>query len=64
MPITFADDVAFVISGNTRRQVETVGNKTEILSNWARNAKVEISSQKSKLVILKGNMNAWPPVIK
>lgn len=36
----------------------------EILSNWARNAKVEISSQKSKLVILKGNMNARPQVIK
>lgn len=62
IPIAFADDVAFVISGNTRRQVETVGNQTmEILLNWARHAKFEISSQKFKLVIVKaiwilGNM--------
>lgn len=36
----------------------------EILSNWTRNAKMEVSSQKSKLIILKGNKNARPPVIK
>lgn len=64
-PIAFADDVAFLISGDTRRQIEERGNQTmDILSDWASKTKISISSQKSKLVILKGNMNARPPVIK
>lgn len=36
-----------------------------ILVNWgARNTRMTISSHKSKLLILKGNMTARPPVIK
>lgn len=63
--IAFADDVAFLIEGDTRRQVEEKGNMTmNILSDWANKSKMQISSQKSKLVILKGNMKARPPVIK
>lgn len=64
-PIAFADDVAFVIQGDTRRQVEELGNETmNILSEWETETKMNISTQKYKLVILKGNMNARPPVIK
>lgn len=54
-----------MIPGDTRRQVEAAGNQTmDILSDWANNAKMVISSQKSRLIILKGNMNARPLVIK
>lgn len=64
-PIAFANDVAFIIPGSTRRQVKAAGNQTmDILSAWARNAKMEILSQKSKHIILKGNINARPPVTK
>lgn len=35
-----------------------------ILADWARETKMSISSQKSKFVIIKGNMAARPPVIK
>lgn len=34
-PIAFADNVAFIIPGDTRRQVEAVGNQTmDILPDW------------------------------
>lgn len=57
--------MTFVIEGDTRRQIEQIGNDTmHILQDWATETKMTISSHESKLVILKGNMNAQPPVIK
>lgn len=35
-----------------------------MLQNWETETKMTMSKQKSKLLILKGNMNARPPVIK
>lgn len=35
-----------------------------MLQDWATETKMSISSKKSKLLILKGNVNARPPVIK
>lgn len=46
-------------------RIEMLGNQTmTILADWARETKMSISSQKSKFVIIKGNMAARPPVIK
>lgn len=64
-PIAYTDVVTFVIEGDTRRQMERIGNDTmHVLQDWATETKMTISSHESKLVILKGNMNAQPPVIK
>lgn len=42
-----------------------IGNQTmTILADWARETKMSISSQKSKLVIIKSNKAARPPVKK
>lgn len=63
--IAFADDVAFVVPGNTRREVELTGNQVmEILAEWANSTKMAISTSKSAIVTLKGNLAARPPVIK
>lgn len=56
--IAFADDVTFVIEGDTRRQIEQIGNDTmHILQDRATETKMTISSHESNLVILKRNMN-------
>lgn len=45
--------------------MEAAGNQTmNILANWADKVKMAITTQKSKLIILKGNMAASLPVIK
>lgn len=50
-PIAFADDVTFVIEGDTRRQIEQLRiNKMHMHQDWASEKEITISSQNSKLL--------------
>lgn len=64
-PITFPDDVAYVIEGNSRRELEDKGGRLgETLAEWAHEAKMVIAADKIKGLILKGKLPGRPPWIR
>lgn len=64
-PVAFADDIAYVIRGNSRRILEQAATTTgRILTTWAKEAKMTIAVNKTKGLILKGKLPGRPPAIR
>lgn len=64
-PVAFADDIAFIIEGNSRRQLELDGAEVcSTLENWSLHAKMKIAVEKTKGIILKGKLAGRPPSIR
>ena len=56
--IAYADDLACLIKGNTRIEVQTHATKVvEILDSWCKRHKLKVSSSKTVAMLVKGNMN-------
>lgn len=52
--VAYADDLVVVIEGNSRRELETEGQRvTNEIEKWCREAKLEISVKKTEGIILK-----------
>lgn len=61
--MAFADDVAFVLDGNSRRQLEVDGAAVcDMLNDWSEQAKMMIAVEKG--IILKGKLQGRPPWIR
>ena len=56
--IAYADDLACLIKGNTRIELQTHATKVvEILDCWCKRHKLKVSSSKTVAMLVKGNMN-------
>lgn len=65
-PIAYADDLAVLISGNTRRELEiSANNVTKAISSWCSKHKLQISETKSVMLLVKGFLDITrPPTVK
>ena len=65
-PIAFADDLIVVDSANTRREIEArANNVTRALYTWCKQQKLELSTTKSDVILLKGFLDIKrPPTVK
>lgn len=64
-PVAFADDVAFVVQGNSRNDLEYDGNQLcEVIMEWAEESKMTIATQKTKGLLLKGKLRGRSPWIR
>lgn len=62
--LAYADDISFVISANSRVQLETrATGALKILLKWAEANKLQISTAKSNFIFLKGRLDR-SPIIK
>lgn len=63
--IAYADDIAIVITGNSKKEIEQEANKvTEILIQWCQKQKLQLSSNKSHMILLKGILDIRrPPIV-
>ena len=60
--IAYADDIAIVVTGNTRKELEQKANKvTEILMLWCQKQKLQFSSKKSHMILLKSILDIRRP---
>lgn len=60
--IAYADDIAIIVTGNSRIELERKANTaTAILKTWCEKQKLEISAKKSQMVLLKGLLDIRRP---
>lgn len=65
MPIAFADDIVYVVTGNSRRDLEGRGAAIcGVLAQWATEAKMKIAGGKTKGLMVKGRLQGRPPAIR
>lgn len=64
--VAYADDIAFLIESDGRRGLERKGTATMLrFTNWCKEAKLKISREKTKTLLLKGKLNIRrPPTIR
>lgn len=64
--VAFADDVVIVVEGNTRNQIETIGQKAvEIAEKWCQKFKMKLSEKKTVMMLCKGKLDIKrPPTVK
>lgn len=64
--IAFADDMAIIISGNSRLQMEQKANTAlTVLVNWCSQHKLRISETKTEMLLIKGFLDIRrPPLVK
>lgn len=64
--IAYADDLIVLIPGNSRKSIEELANRTvECIMNWCRKQKLQLSPNKSEMILLKGFMDTKrPPTVK
>jgi len=64
--VGYADDLAVVIKGNNRNELQNKANQIiDRMTSWCNNNKLTISAQKTKYVLFKGNLNFnRGPIIK
>lgn len=64
--IAYADDLLVLISGNSRVALETGGQAAvDKVQTWCKSQKLELSAQKTEMILLRGSLNAGrPPGIK
>jgi len=59
----YADDLVVVVSGNSRRELETEGQRVvNVITEWCRFAKLQISERKTEAIILKSDAIARNPI--
>lgn len=65
-PIAYADDLVIVIKGNSRIQLETKANQAiSTLLTWCNDQKLQLSTGKSEMVLLKGYLDLKrPPTVR
>lgn len=65
-PIAYADDVAIIVNGNSRIQLQNLGNRAlQILHDWTQLHKMTVSLQKTQALHLKGKLDAnRPPILR
>lgn len=63
--IAYADDGVIIISGDTRKTLEELGQKiVNIIDNWCKKHKMTLSKSKTVMMILKGKLDSGrPPTI-
>jgi len=64
--VGYADDLAVVVKGNSRNELQTKGNIITIaVTSWCNNNKLQTSAEKTKYVLFKGKLDrARGPIIK
>lgn len=64
--IAFADDLIVVVNAETRLEMEKKGNEvTRKLTEWCERQKLELSTKKSEMILLKGFLDIRrPPTIR
>lgn len=64
--VAFADDVVIIFDGDTRRQLEILGQKAvEIAEKWCHKFKMKLSEKKTEMMLNKGKLEtSRPPTIK
>jgi len=56
--VGFADDLAVVIKGNSRLEIERKSNAvTREMASWCSNNKLTVSAEKTKFVLFTGKLN-------
>jgi len=59
----YADDLVVVVTGNSRRELETQGQcVVDIIMDWCRFAKLQISERKTEAIVLKSDVIARNPI--
>ena len=64
--IAYADDIAIIVKGNSRKALELKANEvTSILNSWCTKQKLVLSVTKSHMILLKGFLDIRrPPTVK
>ena len=61
-PIAFADDLAIIITGKSRAQLENIAQRAiNTLELWCSNHKMTLSKNKTEAMLLKGNLDEERP---
>ena len=61
--VAYADDIAFVIHGNSRNELENKTNQTlHELSSWCINNKLKLSNDKTTYMLVRGNLQRNPSI--
>ncbi|CAK9796298.1 Retrovirus-related Pol polyprotein from type-1 retrotransposable element R1 (Fragment) [Anthophora quadrimaculata] len=65
-PIAYADDLAIIITGNSRLELQDKANRAVgVVSGWCAEQKLQISKTKTEMLLLKGFLDIKrPPTVK
>lgn len=59
----YADDLVVVISGNSRKAIETEGQRAvDLITEWSKFAKLQISERKTEAILLKNDAIPQKPI--
>lgn len=63
VPIAYADDVLVLIPGNSRREIERKAlTAFGLASDWCASRKLDLSSTKTQMIVLKGHLARQPAI--
>ena len=61
--VAYADDLIVIVSGNSRKELETAGQKiVDKIVGWCKSAKLELSEKKTEGILLKSEEIIRNPV--